>query len=181
MALPTVNITSTLLHFCVVPDDPSAVRPSYYIDAADYYFLSDLIDGIEAMLPTDPDTGDTPAWRIIGWDDPTLSEHFWISSSGMPDELALDFIQMDAREQAVVLAYAGAVGYIPDTLQDALDAFVGEFDTPEDFALYVLESHFSDTYDSLPDIIKYNINLTGLAYDLRHDFYENNGCWFIAN
>jgi antirestriction protein len=99
-------------------------------------------------------------------------ERFY-SESGISDDL-FDFLAMDEDDQLMLEAYIDATGDASATLDDASDAFQGQYDNDEDFVYQLL----SDCGD-LPDTPHYIvIDWQATARNIMFDYFEANGYYF---
>lgn len=93
-----------------------------------------------------------------------------------------EWLVCNDSEQEIWEAYAECFGYSFEqtTLQQALEAYVGDYDSPEDFA----EEHISESYDlnAIPSFLTACIDWRAVWNSmLRFDFCEHNGCFFYSN
>lgn len=66
---------------------------------------------------------------------------------------------------------------VADWFTDCEDAYAGEWRNNEEFAENLLEE--TEDLSRIPDLIRYNIDWSGLARDLMNDYFEVNGHYFL--
>lgn len=91
-------------------------------------------------------------------------------------EKAIAFAALDDHDRELLEAYIEATSNNNATIEDAQEAFVGEYDSHEDFA----ESLYEEMGYEVPEWIGCHIDWKGLARDLMMDYYEENGYYFHA-
>lgn len=93
-----------------------------------------------------------------------------------------EWLDCNDSDQAIWEAFTECFGYSFEetTLSQALDAYVGDYDSTEDFAEeYVSEHH---DLDSMPSFLTACIDWRAVWNSaLRFDFCEHNGCFFYSN
>lgn len=77
---------------------------------------------------------------------------------GYADNLSLDLLEVE------------------DWSSEAEDNYSGEFYNDEEFAESLLEE--TENLDSLPTIIRYNLDWSGIASDIMNDYFEVSGHYF---
>ena len=117
--------------------------------------------------------------------DPELMFQSW---EGAPKPLASEscladglweFIELREDEREIVSAYwAECTGFVTP-IQEALDAYVGKYDSPEKFAEWHCREVYSEAFDNLPVWLDYAIDWENVwNCTLRHEFMEGNGFYF---
>lgn len=77
---------------------------------------------------------------------------------GYADNLSLDLLEVE------------------DWLSEADENYSGEFYNDEEFAESLLEE--TSDLSNLPDIIRWNLDWSGIANDIMHDYFEVSGHYF---
>jgi hypothetical protein len=65
---------------------------------------------------------------------------------------------------------------VEDWMSEADENYSGEFYNDEEFAESLLEE--TENLDSLPTIIRYNLDWSGIANDIMNDYFEVSGHYF---
>lgn len=65
---------------------------------------------------------------------------------------------------------------IEDWSSEAEENYAGEFYNDEEFTESLLEE--TEDMNSLPDVIRYHIDWSGVARDIMHDYFEVSGHYF---
>lgn len=84
-----------------------------------------------------------------------------------------DWLELDEDEREIVLMHVEATGekITPESIQEAQEAYIGQYDSLSDFIDEQLEQ--CKEYHALPSWIRYAIdNNTAWNCSLRHDFIE---------
>ena len=87
-----------------------------------------------------------------------------------------EWLALDDNEKDILEAYLECFGY-DGTIKDAMDAYVGQYNSDIDFTMEWLEM-CGDIPKNLPSII--HIDWEATARDLMMDFNESNGFYFRA-
>lgn len=87
-----------------------------------------------------------------------------------------EWLALDDNEKDILEAYLECFGY-DGTIKDAMDAYVGQYNSDIDFTMEWLEM-CGDIPKDLPSII--HIDWEATARDLMMDFSESNGFYFRA-
>lgn len=87
-----------------------------------------------------------------------------------------EWLALDDNEKDILEAYLECFGY-DGTIKDAMDAYVGQYNSDIDFTMEWLEM-CGDIPKDLPSII--HIDWEATARDLMMDFNESNGFYFRA-
>ena len=77
---------------------------------------------------------------------------------GYADNLTLDLLEVE------------------DWMSEADENYSGEFYNDEEFAESLLEE--TEDLSSLPNLIRYNLDWSGIARDIMHDYFEVSGHYF---
>jgi antirestriction protein len=96
------------------------------------------------------------------------------SESGLPEEL-FDWLALDDNEKEILEAYIEATGDASATLDDANDAYYGQFDSDVDFTQQLLED-CGEIPKDLPNYIV--IDWEATARQIMWDFMEYQGFYF---
>lgn len=106
-------------------------------------------------------------------------------TSGIPDCIDLErdwdaiqeYLKLSDDEQAIMIAYAEANSVFD--WSEAQDAYMGEYLNDAEFAEAFCEEVEADTLGGLPDYLKYHIDWQAVwDYELRHDYFEQDGHYF---
>lgn len=87
-----------------------------------------------------------------------------------------EWLALDDNEKDILEAYLECFGY-DGTIEEAMDAYVGQYNSDIDFTMEWLEM-CGDIPKDLPSII--HIDWEATARDLMMDFNESNGFYFRA-
>lgn len=100
------------------------------------------------------------------------------SESSLHDEL-WEFVALREEKREIVTAYWSECTGFVTPIHEALDAFVGKYDSPEAFAeWYCLECYY-ESLTNLPTWLRQAIDLESVWHGtLRHEFTEGNGFFF---
>jgi len=96
------------------------------------------------------------------------------SESGIDDEL-FDFLALDEDEKLLLEAYIEASGDVLATIDDANDAYQGQYNNDIDFVSELLES-CGDIPENMPNYIVIDWEMT--ARNIMFDYVEANGYYF---
>lgn len=99
----------------------------------------------------------------------------YYSESGLEPEL-WEFINLDDDDRELLEAYHDA-GFSGD-IDDARDAYFGQFDSDEDFAQEYIDS--TGMLSGVPDNLRFYFDVERFARDLMMDFSESNGYYFSS-
>jgi antirestriction protein len=99
----------------------------------------------------------------------------YYSESGLDSEL-WEWLALDDDDKEILEAYVDCMG-VHATIDEARDAFVGQYDSDIDFTMELLES-CGDIPKDLPSYI--HIDWEGTARDIMMDYSEHNGFYFRA-
>ena len=102
----------------------------------------------------------------------------YYSESGLNDEL-FDFLALDDDDKKMLAAFIECFGDESLTIDQARDAFFGEFSSDLDFAYDYIES--TCYLSGCPDSIQNYFDYDKFARDLMFDFTESNGFYFSNN
>jgi antirestriction protein len=100
----------------------------------------------------------------------------WLYSESSLDPAVYEFVELSEDDQKIVDAYVENVGYNHDLIyliEQAQEAYRGEFDSDEDFAEDLITE-----CDQIPDHLSGYIDWTKYARDLMMDYFEANGMYF---
>ena len=98
------------------------------------------------------------------------------SESGLDSEL-WDWLALDDDDREIYSAFLDCFG--SGSIENALNAYMGEYDSDRDFAEELLES----TWDlqSIPKNLRYYFDYDAYARDLMMDFSSSNNRYFSSN
>jgi antirestriction protein len=99
----------------------------------------------------------------------------YYSESGLNEDL-WNWLALDDHEKDILEAYLECFGY-DGTIEDAMDAYQGQYDNDIDFTMQLLES-CGDIPKDLPSYI--HIDWEGTARDIMMDYSSANGFYFRA-
>jgi len=97
----------------------------------------------------------------------------YYSESGLDSDL-WEWLALDDNDKEILEAYGDCIG-VHATIDEARDAFVGQYDSDIDFTMEWLEM-CGDIPKDLPSII--HIDWEATARDLMMDFSSHNGFYF---
>ncbi len=100
------------------------------------------------------------------------------SESGLDSEL-WDFLALDDNDRDLLEAFKECFGSSENSIEDAQNAYYGQFDSDQDFAEELLAS--TGDLESIPENLRYYFDFEKYARDLMHDFSESNGYYFSNN
>lgn len=103
-------------------------------------------------------------------------------SESSVSEMLWEWLACTEQDREIWEAYAEAVGYPIEetTLEQAQDAFAGEFDSVEDFAEQICEE--TECLANVPDFIRSCIDWRAVWQSaLRFDYCEHGGMFFRNN
>lgn len=101
-------------------------------------------------------------------------EHFY-SESGVTDEL-FEFLALDDNEKALLEAYIECTGIKDATLNDAEEAFYGQYESDLDLAYEYVES--TGMLGECNEVVARYFDYEAFARDLAYDFMSHNGYYF---
>lgn len=120
--------------------------------------------------------------------DETDPEFMFQSWEGIPKPLASEsslheelweFIELRDDEREIVTAFWEECTGFVTPIRDALDAFVGKFDSPEEFAEWHCLEVYSEVFENLPTWLEQSIDWESVwSGTLRYEFTEGNGFYF---
>jgi antirestriction protein len=87
-----------------------------------------------------------------------------------------EWLALDDNEKNILEAYLECFGY-DGTVEDAMDAYQGQYDSDIDFTMELLES-CGDIPKELPSYV--HIDWEGTARDIMMDYSSHNGFYFRA-
>lgn len=93
-----------------------------------------------------------------------------------------EWLDCNDSDQAIWEAFTECFGYSFEetSLSQALDAYVGDYDSPEDFAEEYVSEH--EDLSAIPSYLSACIDWQAVWNSaLRFDFCEHNGCFFYSN
>jgi antirestriction protein len=96
------------------------------------------------------------------------------SESGISDDL-FEFLALDDDDRKMLAAYIDGSGDESATIEDAQEAFAGEFHNDEDFA-YQLAEDVGDIPQDIPSYIV--IDWEATARNIMFDYFESDGFYF---
>lgn len=100
------------------------------------------------------------------------------SESSLHEEL-WEFADLSEEEREIVSAYWEECAGFVTPIREALDAFVGKFDSPDEFAEEHCRECYSEAFENLPSWLEQSINWEWVWNGtLRYEFTEGNGFYF---
>jgi antirestriction protein len=96
------------------------------------------------------------------------------SESGIEEEL-FDWLALDDREKEILEAYIAITGIQTATIDEAMDNYVGEYSSDEDFTQELLEM-CGDLPKDLPNCVV--IDWEATARQIMWDYSEHEGLYF---
>lgn len=120
--------------------------------------------------------------------DETAPEFMFQSWEGVPKVLASEsslqeelweFIKLNEEQREIVSAYWEECAGFITPIREALDAYVGKYDSPEEFAEKYCYEHYSKAFQNLPSWLEYSVDWERVwNCTLRYEFTEGNGFYF---
>jgi len=101
------------------------------------------------------------------------------SESALNDDI-WEFLSLDDDDRAMLEAFKDCFGHSEGSIQDARDAYFGQFDSDEDMAWDLLEG--TGDLNEIPERLRFYFDVEKYARDLMiSDFSESNGYYFNSN
>lgn len=104
--------------------------------------------------------------------------HEYYSESGINPEL-WDYLELTDDDKMMLDAFRDCFG-ATDSIENARNAYYGQYESDEDMAWELLES--TGGLNEVPDVLKYYFDVEKYARDLMiSDFSSSNGFYFLNN
>ena len=100
------------------------------------------------------------------------------SERSLRDEL-WEFVELNDDEREIIAAHWEECTGFVTPIREALDAYVGKYDSPEEFAEWHCREVYSEVFEDLPTWLEQSIDW-GSVWNgtLRYEFMEGNGLFF---